>query len=108
LIPQIYLVLVVVTKIETFLSKLRRGLQSTLETYPTFLIIHRFWRWRLGKSERIFNFEAAVKTHSDNSRHPGLKQLFEHQNVNLGTVFHNGIVENIRAENLAVWQTFLA
>lgn len=55
--------------------------------------IYRFLRWRFGKFENPFKFEAAVITHPDKDHYYGFTHLFEHENVEFGAVFHNGIVE---------------
>ncbi|CTQ56628.1 ComEC family competence protein [Roseibium album] len=55
--------------------------------------LYRFLRWRFGKFRSPFKFEAAVITHPDKDHYYGFTHLFEHENVQFGSVFHNGIVE---------------
>lgn len=55
----------------------------------------RFLHWRFGRFARPFRFEAMVITHPDQDHYKGFKALFEHENVRIGTVFHNCIVEQV-------------
>ena len=57
----------------------------------------RFLRWRFGRFAEPFRFEAMVITHPDKDHYFGFTELFEHENVEVGTVFHNCIVEQVAA-----------
>ncbi|MCG6903843.1 MAG: hypothetical protein LJE68_14305 [Rhodobacter sp.] len=59
--------------------------------------MYRFLRWRFGRFERPFNFEAMVISHPDKDHYYGFKHLFEHSNVSVGTLFHNCIIEQVQA-----------
>ncbi|MBO6756469.1 MAG: hypothetical protein JJ902_09095 [Roseibium sp.] len=59
--------------------------------------MYRFMRWRFGRFENPFTFEAAVITHPDKDHYAGFFPLFEHENVRFDTVFHNCIVEQVTA-----------
>ncbi len=56
----------------------------------------RFLRWRFGKFEDAVDFEAMVITHPDKDHYYGFTDLFEHENVRIGSVFHNCIVEQVQ------------
>ncbi len=56
----------------------------------------RFLRWRFGRFANPFGFEAMVITHPDKDHYAGFGDLFENPNVNIGALFHNGIVEQVQ------------
>ncbi len=56
----------------------------------------RFLRWRFGRFENPFTFESMVITHPDKDHYYGFTDLFAHPNVNIESVFHNGIVEQVQ------------
>jgi beta-lactamase superfamily II metal-dependent hydrolase len=55
--------------------------------------MHRFLRWRYGRFEKPFRFEAAIITHSDQDHYKGFEPIFENPAVSVGTIYHNGIIE---------------
>lgn len=60
----------------------------------------RFLRWRYGGFDNAFEFEAAVMSHPDKDHYGGFSKLFDHQNVEFKTVYHNGIMEQRGTESL--------
>jgi beta-lactamase superfamily II metal-dependent hydrolase len=62
--------------------------------------MHRFLRWKYGRFEKQFNFEAVVITHPDQDHYKGFKDVFENENVRIGTIYHNGIIERADGEPL--------
>jgi beta-lactamase superfamily II metal-dependent hydrolase len=62
--------------------------------------MHRFLRWKYGRFQRPFTFEAAVISHPDQDHYKGFAPLFKDQNVLIKTVYHNGIVERTGADRL--------
>lgn len=55
--------------------------------------MYRFLRWRFGKFENNFKFESFVITHPDQDHYLGFQELLEHDQVQVGTIYHNTIVE---------------
>ena len=53
----------------------------------------RYLRWRYGKFETPFDFEAMVISHPDLDHYGGFKHVLGNANVRVGTIYHNGIVE---------------
>ncbi|MCI2398564.1 hypothetical protein [Aliiroseovarius subalbicans] len=58
--------------------------------------MYRFLRWRFGRFQNRFDFEAMVISHPDKDHYQGFSDLFEHENVGIGTLFHNCIVEQVQ------------
>lgn len=55
--------------------------------------MYRFLRWRFGKFENPVSFESFVISHPDLDHYYGFRRLFEEENVRVGTLYHNSIVE---------------
>lgn len=67
--------------------------------------MYRFLRWRFGKLKKKFKFEAMVITHPDKDHYYGFTELFEHENVEIGTIFHNCIVEQMTGGKSSLGKT---
>lgn len=59
--------------------------------------MYRFLRWRFGKFAEKFTFESFVVSHPDKDHYYGFTDLLEHENVHVGTIYHNSIVEQVAA-----------
>ncbi|MBN2531444.1 MAG: hypothetical protein JXB88_01060 [Spirochaetales bacterium] len=57
--------------------------------------MYRFLRWRFGKFEKKFTFESYIISHPDKDHYYGFKELLEHENVYIETIYHNTIVEQV-------------
>ncbi len=55
--------------------------------------MYRFLRWRFGRFQRKFEFEAGVISHPDSDHYNGFQHLFADPNVFFKTIYHNGIME---------------
>jgi len=53
----------------------------------------RFLRWRFGKFQQKVAFECFVITHGDKDHYLGFKRLLRDPNVQVGTIYHNGVVD---------------
>ena len=53
----------------------------------------RFLRWRYPKFATRRDFEAIVISHPDSDHYAGFSGLFKEENVFVGTIYHNGIME---------------
>jgi beta-lactamase superfamily II metal-dependent hydrolase len=53
----------------------------------------RFLNWRYGSFKKKFKFESIVISHSDADHYAGFDGVFENPNIEIGTIYHNGIVE---------------
>jgi beta-lactamase superfamily II metal-dependent hydrolase len=53
----------------------------------------RFLRWKYGKFAKAWTFKAFVISHPDQDHYKGFQRLFEEPNVNVETVYHNGLIE---------------
>lgn len=60
----------------------------------------RFLRWRYPQFAKPRRFEAVVISHPDSDHYAGFRELFGEgcPNVDIGTVYHNGIVERAAAK----------
>ncbi len=67
--------------------------------------MYRFLRWRFGRFTRSFKFENMVISHPDKDHYFGFKPLFEHSKVKIGSIFHNGLVEQITAGKSTLGKT---
>ncbi len=68
--------------------------------------MYRFLRWRFGQFKKDINFESFFITHPDKDHYFGFKALLEHENVHVGTLYHNGIVERKEAKVLGPEKEF--
>ena len=57
--------------------------------------MYRFLRWRFGKFSRRITFESFMVSHPDKDHYFGFTPLLEHDNVGVGTIYHNTIVEQV-------------
>jgi beta-lactamase superfamily II metal-dependent hydrolase len=57
--------------------------------------MYRFLRWRFGKFAKKFTFESFIITHPDKDHYFGFTPLLEHEKVQIGTIYHNSIVEQV-------------
>ncbi len=57
--------------------------------------MYRFLRWRFGKFASDFEFESFVISHPDKDHYNGFRDLLGHDNVHVGTIYHNTIVEQV-------------
>jgi hypothetical protein len=60
----------------------------------------RFLRWRFNTTKRKVHFDAVVISHSDQDHYKGFNNIFENENISVGTIFHNGLVERQGANAL--------
>ena len=58
--------------------------------------MYRFLNWRYAGFKNDWTFEFAIITHPDKDHYNGFFPLFEHENVNFKTVYHNGIMEEYK------------
>jgi hypothetical protein len=62
--------------------------------------MYRFLRWRYGRFDEPWQFEAAVISHPDSDHYAGFAPIFDDPNVSFGAVYHNGIMERNGKESL--------
>jgi beta-lactamase superfamily II metal-dependent hydrolase len=62
----------------------------------------RFLRWKYGKFEKPWTFKAVVISHPDQDHYKGFTRLFEEPNVEIETVYHNGLIERVGDKLLGV------
>jgi len=55
--------------------------------------MYRFLRWRFGKFSKKFKFESLIISHPDVDHYGGFVELFEEKNIEIGVVYHSGIIE---------------
>ena len=67
--------------------------------------MYRFLRWRFGRFARAFKFENMVISHPDKDHYFGFKPLFEHTKVKIGSIFHNGIIEQVTGGKSSLGKT---
>src|SRR5262245_13435632 len=60
----------------------------------------RFLRWKYGKFARSWKFKAVVISHPDQDHYKGFQRLFEEANIEVETVYHNGLIERVGANLL--------
>jgi beta-lactamase superfamily II metal-dependent hydrolase len=56
--------------------------------------MHRFLRWRYGRFEKDFTFEAAIMSHSDSDHYAGFDELFDEPKLRFRNVYTNGLMEH--------------
>lgn len=54
---------------------------------------YRFLRWRYGRFEQPFTFEAAIISHPDQDHYKGFQRIFSDPNIRFNHIYHNGIIE---------------
>ena len=59
--------------------------------------MYRFLRWRFGRFIRKFTFESFIISHPDKDHYFGFQDLLNHPNVHVKTLYHNTIVEQVKA-----------
>lgn len=62
--------------------------------------LYRFLRWRYGRFEKPFKFDAVVISHSDQDHYGGFKTIFADPKLSFGALYHNGIVERAGHDTL--------
>jgi len=62
--------------------------------------MHRFLRWRYGRFQKPFTFDAFVISHSDLDHYGGFRTVLSEENIRVKTIYHNGIVERATAPTL--------
>lgn len=62
--------------------------------------MYRFLRWKYGRFDQPFTFEAGIISHPDQDHYKGFRPLIDEPNVRFGTIYHNGIVERTGADRL--------
>ncbi len=67
--------------------------------------MYRFLRWRYGRFETPWQFEAAVISHPDADHYKGFADVFGDPNVTFGTVYQNGIMERNGSDSLGAKTT---
>jgi beta-lactamase superfamily II metal-dependent hydrolase len=55
--------------------------------------MYRFLRWRYAGFKKKWKFESVIITHPDSDHYSGFSELFDEENVSVGTLYHNGIIE---------------
>jgi beta-lactamase superfamily II metal-dependent hydrolase len=55
--------------------------------------MHRFLRWRYGRFQKEFTFEAAIMSHSDLDHYGGFGRLFDEPMLHFHNVYTNGLME---------------
>ncbi|MDP2373172.1 MAG: MBL fold metallo-hydrolase [Reyranella sp.] len=60
--------------------------------------MHRFLRWRYGKFQKEFAFEAAIMSHSDLDHYGGFDRLFGESKLRFKNVYTNGLMERASAK----------
>lgn len=55
--------------------------------------MHRFLRWRYGRFQKEFAFEAVVMSHSDLDHYGGFSRLFDEPKLHFRNVYTNGLME---------------
>ena len=55
--------------------------------------MYRFLRWRYAGFKKKWRFESVIITHPDSDHYSGFSELFDEENVSVGTLYHNGIIE---------------
>lgn len=61
--------------------------------------MYRFLKDKFGRFKSSFDFQSFIITHPDQDHYLGFKPLFEEPNVNVGAVYHSGLVERVAAES---------
>jgi len=61
--------------------------------------MYRFLRWRFGRFVQKLKLDAAVLTHSDMDHYKGLRPLVDEPQIEIGTLYHNGLVERVTADD---------
>lgn len=59
--------------------------------------MYRFLRWRFGRFQSPYNFEAMIISHPDKDHYYGFRDFFGNPNISADAVYHNGIVEQVSA-----------
>lgn len=67
--------------------------------------MYRFLRWRYRGFKNAFQFDSAIISHPDADHYLGFTDLLNDENVHIGTLFHNGIVERTGKQSLGRRQT---
>lgn len=62
--------------------------------------MYRFLRWRYGRFQKRFPFEAAIISHPDSDHYKGFNPLFDDEHVFFETIYHNGILERVGKDTL--------
>src|SRR5262245_12827929 len=60
--------------------------------------MHRFLRWRYGRFQKEFTFEAAIMSHSDLDHYGGFGRLFDEPKLRFRNVYTNGLMERDSAK----------
>ena len=55
--------------------------------------MHRFLRWRYGRFQKEFTFEAVVMSHSDLDHYGGFGRLFDEPKLHFHNIYTNGLME---------------
>ena len=61
--------------------------------------MHRFLRWRYGRFQKEFAFEAAILLHSDIDHYGGFGRLFDEPKLHFKNVYTNGLMERPSAKD---------
>ena len=61
--------------------------------------MYRFLKYKFGKFRSAVDFQSFIISHPDKDHYGGFRPLFNEPNVNVGAVYHSGIVERVTAKS---------